>query len=178
MLRSDRISLGLPIAYLFSLLLIHVPGALVYSVSDRFLPSRDETEIGIGFTAIGSTFFVIGVWMSRFLNPTLPIYRASNRHQFLLFCVIGGWFFNYGVNFLFRDIASFGAVVDKGGAIWMLGVMLGLRIALQRGDVEIDGDLVLCADGLSFSNAFVGRLSELSIRCRHYLFVFTYRFNS
>ena len=30
LLRRDRVSLGLPIAYLYSLLLIHVPGAFAH----------------------------------------------------------------------------------------------------------------------------------------------------
>ena len=32
LLRRDRVSLGLPIAYLYSLLLIHVPGAFAHIV--------------------------------------------------------------------------------------------------------------------------------------------------
>lgn len=47
LLRRDRTSLGLPIAYLYSLLLIHVPGALVHAVGAseaRIFPSLAKIE--------------------------------------------------------------------------------------------------------------------------------------
>jgi hypothetical protein len=49
--------------------------------------------------------------------------------------VIGGWLFTYGLGFL-REAPSIGAVVEKGGAVWMLGVLLGLRNAFERSDVR------------------------------------------
>jgi hypothetical protein len=133
MLRSDRISLGLPFAYLAALCLEHVPGALAREMNGNFLIGARWIETGIGFTAIASISFVVGVWVARFLNPTTPI-RPVDHHRFFVFCVIGGWFFNYGISFL-RGIPTLGAALDKGSAIWMLGVMLGLRVALRRGDV-------------------------------------------
>ena len=74
MLRSDRISLGLPVAYLSLLLLNHVPGAFVHAFGESVLDDSDAVEIGIRFTAIASMCFVGGVWLARIgsANTTDP----------------------------------------------------------------------------------------------------------
>lgn len=133
LLRRDRVSLGLPIAYLYSLLLIHVPGAFAHVVGDGFLSNSDLTETSMGFTAIGSMCFVAGVYLARSSAPRMPIWCAADRHHFWSFCLLGGWFFVYGLS-PFYQIPSVGAAVGKGAGIWMLGVLLGLRAAFQRGD--------------------------------------------
>jgi hypothetical protein len=140
LLRKEQTSLGLPIAYLLSLLLIHVPGAFAHAVSDGTLDSRGSrvVEIGIYFTAVGSVCFVGGVYVAKYFNrakQVLPIYRSVPQREFLWFCVIGGWLFTYGLGFL-RGIPSVGAVIEKGGSIWMLGVLLGLTRAVGRSDIK------------------------------------------
>jgi hypothetical protein len=125
---------------LTSLLLIHVPGAFAHAVSEGNLYNRGSRviEIGIYCTAIGSVCFVAGVWLAKFLRRrthAVPSYDAVPRHDFLWFCVIGGWFFTYGLGFL-REAPSIGAVIEKGGAVWMLGVLLGLRNSFERSDVR------------------------------------------
>src|SRR5437868_5692148 len=122
LLRRDRMSLGLPIAYFCGLLLIHVPGAFAHVVGGDVVRNSDLTEIGIRLTAIGATCFVAGVWLARLrVNPG-PARAAANRRQFWLFCLVGGWFFTYGLSAL-GQIPSVGAAVEKGGAVWMLGVL-------------------------------------------------------
>jgi putative effector of murein hydrolase LrgA (UPF0299 family) len=133
LLRKDRVSLGLPIAYLFGLLLIHLPGAFAHVVGDFLPSSSDLTEIGMRFTALGSMCFVAGVWLARSSAPRMPIRREADRQDFWWFCLLGGWSCVYGLSPLYH-IPSVSAAVDKGGGIWMLGVMLGLRSAVQRGD--------------------------------------------
>jgi hypothetical protein len=137
LLRRSRVSLGLPIAYLYSLLLIHAPGAYAHIVGRDFLHHSDLIEIGMGFAALGSVCFVAGVWWARrhLSRATMPVRRETNLNQFCWFCVIGGWALIYGLSPLFQ-IPSIGATVEKGGAIWMLGVMLGLRAAWQRRDLK------------------------------------------
>jgi hypothetical protein len=135
LLRRDRLSLGLPIAYLYSLLLIHVPGAFAHIVGRDFLLNSDLTEIAMRFTALGSMCFVGGVWLSRHSVPRMPVRREADRPRFWWFCLIGGWSLIYGLSPLFA-YPSIGAAIDKGGAIWMLGVTLGLRSAFQRGDYK------------------------------------------
>jgi hypothetical protein len=134
-LRRDRVSLGLPFAYLSALLLIHVPGALANASGADFLTDSDLVAIGIHFTAIGAGCFVLGVVLARSITRRQPIGRPAVRHDFWLFCVLGGWFVTYALS-PFGKIPSLGAAIEKGGAIWMLGVMLGLRSALPRGDVK------------------------------------------
>ena len=133
LLRRDRVSLGLPVAYLYSLLLIHVPGAFAHIVGSDFLLHSDLVEIGMRFTALGSVCFVVGVWFGRSPILQLPVSPEVNRQRFFSFCLFGGWLLIYGVSPLYQ-IPSISAAVEKGGGIWMLGVMLGLRAALQRGD--------------------------------------------
>jgi hypothetical protein len=131
LLRRDRVSLGLPIAYLYSLLLIHVPGAFAHVVGRDLLFHSDLIEIAMRFTALGSVCFVAGVWLARSSTPRMPIRREADRHHFWWFCLFGGWSCIYGLSPLYH-IPSVSAAVDKGGGIWMLGVMLGLRAAFQR----------------------------------------------
>jgi hypothetical protein len=137
LLRRDRVSLGLPIAYLYSLLLIHVPGAFANIVGRDFLRYSDLIELGMRFTAIGSMCFVAGVWWARFRSSfaIMPIRREADRDHFWWFCLFGGWSLIYGLSPLYQ-IPSISAAVEKGGAIWMLGVMLGLRAACQRRDLK------------------------------------------
>jgi hypothetical protein len=134
LLRRDTISLGLPVAYLFSLLLIHVPGAYVHLVTD-FVHYSDVVEIGIWHTAIGSVSFVAGVWAIRaFMTWQRVPATWMDDWKFSLFCLFGGWLFTYGLSPL-QSIPSLGAAVERAGAIWMLGVMLGLRSAVMHGNV-------------------------------------------
>ena len=135
LLRRDRLSLGLPIAYLYSLLLVHVPGAFAHVVGGDFLNHSDLTEIGMRFAALGSMCFVGGVWWARF-RPSfvnVPVRREADRSHFCWFCLLGGWSLIYGLSPLYH-IPSISAAVEEGGGIWMLGVMLGLRAACQRND--------------------------------------------
>jgi hypothetical protein len=128
-LRS-RISFGLPLAYLFSLLLIHVPGAFAHIVSQNFLAGFEETELGIYFTAIGSVCFVGGVFLSKTVRVRYIRHEIGST-EFNKFCLFGGWLFVYGLTPLFGRIPSLAATIEKGGAIWILGVLLGLRGALK-----------------------------------------------
>jgi hypothetical protein len=130
-LRRNGLSLGLPIAYLFALLLIHVPGAIAHMVSDGVLIDSQYTELGMYFTAIASVCYVVGVWLSRLKFPNKPHTPFIERPNFWMFCLAGGWIFTYALGWIVR-IPTIGAVVRIGGAIWMLGVMLGLRTAINH----------------------------------------------
>jgi len=132
-LRYKRISLGLPIAYLGSLLLIHVPGAVAHIVDGgNLLKGGVYTEIGIFFTAIASSCFLFGVWLAH-LRTTPPVRAAAPRAQFWNFCLYGGILVTT-ISYL-TGVPTFGAILQKGGPIWMFAVMLGLRSAMLRRDV-------------------------------------------
>ena len=133
LLRRDRVSLGLPIAYLYSLLLIHVPGAFAHIVGRDVFFNSDLVEIGMRFASLGAVCFVAGVWLAHSSTPRISVHQEADRHHFWWFCLLGGWSCIYGLSPLY-EIPSVSAAVDKGGGIWMLGVMLGLRSAFQRGD--------------------------------------------
>lgn len=130
-MRRHGTSLGLPIAYLYLLLMIHVPGALAHIFGRVFLRNTDLTAMAMNFAAAASVCFVAGVWWSRSSSRRAQARRVEDRRGFCLFCLLGGWCLTYGLSFLHR-IPSLGAAVDKGAGIWMLGVMLGLRVAVKR----------------------------------------------
>src|SRR5580693_3747392 len=134
-LRRDRVSLGLPIAYLYLLLLIHVPGAFAHIAGRDFLLNSDLVELAMRFTAVGSICFVAGVWLASRSAPRVSFCPDVDRPHFWWFCLIGGWACIYGLSPLY-EIPSVSAAVEKGGGIWMLGVMLGLRAACQRADLR------------------------------------------
>jgi len=132
LIRRSQPSLGLPVAYLFGLLLIHVPGALVHSFPWSELRDSDLTATGIRFTAIGVFCFVAGVWIARKCTVGTAFPRPAPRPQFWLFCLVAGWSVVYGLSPLVR-IPSLGAAIQRGAGIWMIGVMLGLRSSLRQG---------------------------------------------
>lgn len=131
LLRRDRLSLGLPLAYLTGLLLIHVPGASIFLFTNAFDFNKDPIEIGIRLTAIGSLCFVAGVLAARALNKNRPTYVYVERHEFWYFCLIGGLIVSFGLGFL-SDLPSLRSAIDRGSALWMLGALLALRWALNR----------------------------------------------
>src|SRR5215469_4991185 len=135
LIRKNKLSLGIPIAYLYLLLMIHVPGAAAHIFGQHFLPNTNLTQLAMRFVAAASVCFVAGVWWSRRSVQSSHICIVSDRRKFCIFCVLGGWFFVYGLSPLFR-IPSVGAAVEKGSGIWMLGVLLGLRAATKRADLK------------------------------------------
>lgn len=144
LLRRDRVSLGLPVAYMIALLLIHLPGAYAFVVSNGVYGGT-ATAVGMRLTAIGAVFFLVGVAAANSLKlfrperpaspPGHPRYGAAPPQppgpRYWMFCLLGGWLLVFGVSTVIR-IPTIGAAVDKGGAIWMLGVMLGLASAFQQ----------------------------------------------
>ena len=89
-IRYRRVSLGLPIAYLASLLLLHVPGAVAHVFDQQhILTDPLLTRTGMIFTAIGSVFFVVGVALSH-VGMRPPTARPALRGLFWKFCVLAG----------------------------------------------------------------------------------------
>lgn len=137
-LRRDKVSLGIPIAYLFSLLFIHVPGAIAHLVGGEYLYDTKATEIGIRYTAIGTVAFTVGVIVvgsfagARQRKNSAEL-TSVGLHRFAVFCLLAGLFVTYTLR-LFVSLPSIGAIIEKGGGIWVLGVLLGLQSAMRRGD--------------------------------------------
>ncbi len=134
-LRYYGVSLGLPAAYLLNLLLIHVPGAVAHVLDhNRILPGREFTSVGILFTALGTACFVAGVFFVHF-RAKAPVPTPAPRTSYWKFCLLAGWI-STAVAFVF-NVPSISAVILKGGAIWMLGIMLALQSSLRRGDAAM-----------------------------------------
>lgn len=139
LVRRNQVSLGLPIAYLYLLLLIHVPGAFAHVVGGDFLVNTDLIQIAMRFVAIGAVCFVLGVWLARRRSAsTVPIGGNLNLKGFCLFCLVVGLVSTFGLSPLY-SIPSVSAAVIQGGAIWMLGVLLGLRTAVHNRDFRWTG---------------------------------------
>jgi hypothetical protein len=134
LLQHDGRTLGMPFAYLATLLLTQVPGAIALVLGRDVLEGYDYVEIGIRYGAIAAWCFVGGVWLARFRRGPAPLTERAQRTVYWNFCVIGGWVFIYGLTPLAR-IPSLGALIEAGGAIWLLGVLLGLRFAAALKDV-------------------------------------------
>ena len=132
MLRRDRVSFGLPVAYLANLLLLHLPGAIgkLFGSGEGLTPAK-YTRTGIIFTAIGSVAFVAGVWLAR-RNREVPAASPARRSDFWRYCVLAGGICTV-LGYLIQ-VPSITAVLSRGGVIWMLGVLLGLTASIWRGD--------------------------------------------
>jgi len=132
-LRHARVSLGMPVAYLVNLLLLHVPGAIGQLVAtDRAMLTPIEfTRTGIILTAVGSCAFVLGVFLIHLPANTVAAVPAP-RSFYWRFCVTWGGLVTI-MGFMI-NLPSIGAVITRGGAIWMLGVMLAIRSAVTRRD--------------------------------------------
>jgi hypothetical protein len=132
-LRRDGVSLGLPISYLGSLLLIHVPGAIAHLLDRNhvLVQQRPFTEVGIALTALGAVCFVVGVVLAS-IRREVVTQRPANRTTFARFCLVGGAAATI-LSFLFF-IPSVRAIVERGGLIWMLAIVVGLRGAVMRAD--------------------------------------------
>jgi hypothetical protein len=135
LLRRDRVSLGIPIAYMLLLLLIHIPGALTRLLTDQFDYDRDIIEIGVRFTAIGCLCFVVGVYIARSLNRKRSVYIYIERREFWHFCLVAGLVVQFGLRFL-QDLPSVQSAIDRGSLLWTLGALSGLRFALRQRDLK------------------------------------------
>jgi hypothetical protein len=140
-LRRERLSLGLPFAYILLLMLEHLPGAWA-AITAEGAQNLREISTGIMLTALAATSFAVGVWGSCAmfrsrrrlaglgLDRMRPIAFAPPL-RFLLFCLIGGWVLTFAGRAIV-DIPSFNAVIEKGAGLWLLSVMLGLSRAVHE----------------------------------------------
>lgn len=134
LLRSRGASLGLPLAYLYLLLLIHVPGAIAHALPWSRLSQPEVTAVGIQLTAFGCLAYVAGLWLARLRLRPVPLVAEAASSRFLKYCVVGGWVTAFGLAPWVGRTPSLNALVNAGGTIWMVGVMLGLAKAMRAGN--------------------------------------------
>ena len=136
--RTARATLGLPLAYMISLLLVHLPGAYAFAISGGAYAGMqhfgDAIAQGIFLTAIAALCFVVGVaiavgnsrWADYDFQPTVMNVDA----RFTAFCLLGGWFLAFGVGPL-RSVPTLGAAIYFGSSVWMLAAIAGLARSVQ-----------------------------------------------
>ena len=134
--RLTTVSLGLPIAYLFSLLFQYLPGAFAHLVGGNFFADSTATEIGLRLTTIGTVFFVIGVMVAQRgsqVGKTKLLWKFDAKSSAMaLYCLFGGWIMLVVTVFL-HAIPSLGAAIEKSSTIWIFGVLIGFLIAVRQG---------------------------------------------
>src|SRR4051794_2543776 len=110
LIRREKASVGLPIAYLANLLILHVPGAIaqVLDNTGTTLTPPQYTRTGIILTAIGSAAFIAGVILSRMNRKPIEAQPAA-RTLFWKYCVLAGGICTV-VSYLV-NIPSIGAVL-------------------------------------------------------------------
>lgn len=138
--RRQKASLGLTLAYLTGLLLIHVPGGLVHFLNPGRLSTTPEVEEGLRLSAIAAACFLLGLLVFQRRSQLLRRCLASREHSWLQpaayprfwrFCMGAGLTFAFLLTPLVA-IPSIGAVVSTGSAIWILGTLLAMRYYSQR----------------------------------------------
>ena len=130
-------TLGLPVAYLFALLLQHLPGGIAHLAGGHFFEESSATEIGLHLTTIGTVCFVSGVLLVQRIKGKTNVHsdhrlqQGKSKRRFAHFCLYGGWAVVFGAAFL-KSIPSLGAAIEQAGSIWILGVFIGLSAAIRR----------------------------------------------
>lgn len=145
--RRQQASLGLPLAYLTGLMLIHVPGGLVHWLNPDLFSTSAAVAVGLRLSAIAACSFLAGLvlfqqgdrlsrswgslpaWRRRQSRPVPPFWR---------YCLVCG----LGFAFLlvpWLAIPSLGAVISTGSAIWILGCLLAFRHYSQQQRGQLPG---------------------------------------
>jgi hypothetical protein len=137
--RRSGLTIALPLAYMVSLLLIHLPGAYAFAASGGeslgIVREGEAVASGIYLTAIGALCFVVG--LSLVSRPSgLTISQSTRMFQridprFVFFCMVAGWILAFGAGSL-RYVPTLGAAIYFGSAIWMLVTAIRLSGALQE----------------------------------------------
>jgi len=145
--RRQKASLGLTLAYLTGLLLIHVPGGLVHFLNPGLLSTTPEVAEGLRLSAIAALCFLVGLILFQRRNPQARRCLAAPARafdslapnpRFWRFCLVAGLVFAFLASPLLA-IPSIGAVVSTGSAIWMLGALLAYRWFTKQQQEQLSG---------------------------------------
>ncbi len=141
--RNSDATLGLPLAYMLNLLLIHIPGAYAFVISGGLYAgiqrNGEAIALGISLTATGSVAFLLGaaIAMSRADGGVRAGFVPSRvlNTQFAFFCLVMGGLLTFGVAPL-RRVPTLGAALYFGSSVWMLVALVGLSTAVERRKVS------------------------------------------
>lgn len=124
-------SLGLPVAYLFQLLLVHIPGALAHAMPWARLTWHEASVIGSSCAAVGAMSFVGGVWLARGRAQPRATAIPYIEQRFLWFSLFLGWIMMFVVHAALKRVPSISAVLEIGSMVWMIAVMVALPQAIR-----------------------------------------------
>lgn len=124
-------SLGLPVAYLFQLLLIHVPGAVIHALPWANLTWHESSVIGASCAAVGAACFVAGTWLARMGGVCRMTVIHFVEQKFLWFSLFLGWTLMFLVRSVLKKVPSITAAVEIGSMVWMIAVMVALPLAFR-----------------------------------------------
>ncbi len=131
LVRNRLPSFGLPVGYLYLLLLIHVPGAVAhYANPDSSLAFAAETANGIRLTAFGCIAFVLGLWIARSRKQATGMTWHHPGSTFQIYCLVGGWIATYALRPLIINVPSIGAAVEYGSRLWILPILISVSLCL------------------------------------------------
>lgn len=131
LVRRRSPSLGLPVAYLFQLMLIHVPGAVIHALPWARLNWHEVSVIGASCAAVGMVSFVAGVWLARRGRVARQTVVHHVEQRFLWFSLFLGWAMMFAVGSVLRKVPSLSAAVTIGSMVWMIAVMVAIPLAFR-----------------------------------------------
>jgi hypothetical protein len=143
MQHRTALTLGLPLAYMISLMVIHLPGAYAFAYSGGQYTGLqaypDSVETGVMLTAIAAICFVIGAAFAARRRAAdyarAGVYITDRLDpKFQAFCLVCSLFLLFGAGPL-RAIPTVGAAVYFGSTIWMLPASLGLERHVRERNV-------------------------------------------
>ena len=172
-------SLGLPVAYLLLMLVIHLPGAVAHAVHGERMLFTEYTEIGIRLTSIGALCFVVGVWLARLKGEPRVKVALWPGTNFLLFCVVGGWIVTFVLYPFLMHIPTVCSMVDNGCRLWIIGIMLALPVHLFQRNMPAVGfwlaAMMVFSVWMLVFGGFLTHSVRANVLCLSPLFVLTNR---
>lgn len=125
-------SVGLPIAYIAALLLIHLPGGIAHMwIGNALTATYQMTAIGFRVAAFAAIAFSGGVLLANIAGPKRHLPQNRLEERFILFCLISGWILTICYP-LVSSVPTLSGFVAKAGPIWIIGAAIGLRSSMQR----------------------------------------------
>ena len=132
LLQRSGVTLGLPLAYLICLAILHLPGGVAHLLNPGEIIGSVETEVGLAITARSMLFFSLGLAICDLRIPTrsrlLPLRKDPT---FWRFCAVNGLLIGI-VTAPLRFIPSSQSLIYASGLLWIAGTILALRFYSSR----------------------------------------------
>ena len=148
-LKSSGGSTGIPIAYFIGLLLIHLPGAAIYIIPEYSYYDSETILSGFRLTTYSMFAFVVGVWVAGRKSSISRVSRSVSStvdftldklmlKRLALGLVLVGFFVQFVLMAILPPLPSITAILSGMGQLSVVGVCIGITVALQwRDNVEL-----------------------------------------